>query len=114
MSKRELPLYLQDIIDCLNKIDSYVQSFSYEKFVNNQMVLDAVIRNFEIIGEAAKNIPNEVREKHPEIPWQKMISFRNTVLHEYFGIDIELLWQTIEEDVPGLAEKIQKILDEQK
>lgn len=114
MSKRAAKLYLQDIVDSLTKIEKYSSNQIYEKFVNNDVTLDAVVRNFEIIGEAAKNVPPKIKHEYPDIPWREMTDFRNKVSHEYFGVEIKYVWKTIQEDVPGLAEKVQKVLNEQK
>lgn len=109
MSKREPKLYFQDIIDSIKKIEGYLEDRTYEKFVNDEMVLDAVIRNIEIIGEAAKNVPEETKNSHPEIPWGKIAGMRNKIIHEYFGIDIEILWQTLQEDLPKLKQQVEAI-----
>ena len=74
------------------------------------MVVDAVVRNFEIIGEAAKNIPDQIKEKYPEIPWKKMYGLRNLISHEYFGVDYEMIWQIITEDLPQNMKDMSKIL----
>ena len=73
------------------------------------MTIDAVVRNLEIIGEAANNIPEETTDKYPEIPWREMISMRNKVLHEYFGVDEEILWQTITNDLPPLKKQLKNL-----
>lgn len=85
MSKRSPQLYLEDIITSIFKIEAYTKDLSFEDFINNQMVVDAVVRNLEVVGEAARNIPEEFSDKHPEVPWQEMVSMRNKVIHEYFG-----------------------------
>jgi len=74
------------------------------------MAVDAVVRNSEIIGEAAGKIPAEIVAKYPNVPWKKMVSMRNKVLHEYFGVDEDILWKTIKDDLPGLKEKMKRIL----
>lgn len=107
MSKRESKLYLQDIVEAVNKIEEYTRGLSFETFSEDQKSIDAVVRNLEVIGQAARNIPEEVVEKYPDIPWGRMVSMRNKVLHEYFGVDLGILWQTIHEDLPGLKEKIE-------
>ena len=110
MSKREPKLYLQDILDSITKIDSYLEGRTYEKFMNDEMAFDAVVRNIEIIGEAAKNVPEEMKQLHKEIPWEKIAGMRNKMIHEYFGVDIEILWQTIKEDLPKLKQQVEAII----
>lgn len=109
MSKRQPTLYLQDILDSLEKIEQYIQNLSFEQFQQDEKTIDAVIRNLEIMGEAARNIPIEFRDQCSEIPWEKMVSMRNKVLHEYFGVDEEILWKTVTEDLPALKTLIQKV-----
>lgn len=106
MSKRGPLLYLRDILDSITKVEEYVLGMTYAQFSEDEKTIDATVRNLEIIGEAARNIPEDFRDKYPEIPWEKMISMRNKVLHEYFGVDVEILWQTIQEDLPALKDEI--------
>lgn len=110
MSKREYQLYIQDIFDSIEKIETYITGVSFEKFEKDDKTIDAVVRNIEIIGEAARNIPKELADKAPEIPWRRMSDTRNRVLHEYFGVNLEILWQTITEDLPPLKEQIKHLL----
>jgi len=112
MSKRDAKLYIEDIMEALEKIERYTNGLSFEDFAASPQVIDAVVRNFEIIGEAVNNIPNEVAAAHPDIPWEKMVSMRNKVIHEYFGIDEEIVWKTIHEDLPVFQERIVKMLKE--
>lgn len=109
MSKRTPKLYLQDILTSVNNIEEYVQEMTQEVFVNDKKTIDAVVRNLEIIGQAARNIPSEITAKYPEIPWKEMVSMRNKVLHEYFGIDLDILWKTIKEDIPRLKGQIKNL-----
>ena len=106
MSKRGLLLYLQDIIDSIEKIEEYTRGISFEEFSKNSEKIDAVVRNFEIIGEAARNISQEFIDQYPNIPREKMISMRNKILHEYFGVDTETVWKTITEDLPMLKKSL--------
>lgn len=109
MSKRAALLYLQDILTSVKNIEEYIQGLNFEEFIKDQKTIDAVVRNFEIIGEAARNIPQDLTSKYPDLPWSKMISMRNKVMHEYFGIDEEILWKTIQEDLPGLKGQLQAL-----
>lgn len=109
MSNRSLTLYLADITSAIEKILSYTEKLSYEEFENDPKTIDAVVRNIEIIGEAAKNIPQEIRLKHVEIPWKEIIGTRSKVIHEYFGVDVEILWKTVTEDIPKLKLQISRI-----
>src|SRR4030067_1013699 len=87
-----------------------IKGLGYEEFQNNDMLIDAVIRNFEVIGEATSNIPEEVQEKYPEVEWREAKGFRNVLIHAYFGIDVEAVWDTIEKDIPGLRKHIGEVL----
>lgn len=109
MSKRGSLLYLQDIWDSILKIEDYTEDVSLEDFNKDWKTIDAVVRNFEIIGEAARNMPEEVLEKYPDVPWDKMVSTRNKVIHEYFGVDTDILWTTVHEDLPSLKVQIENI-----
>ena len=111
MSKRTPKLYLQDILTSINNIEEYVQGMTFEAFTRDNKTVHAVVRNFEIIGEAAKNMPQELITKYPEMPWKEMISMRNKILHEYFGVDTEILWKTIQEDIPPLKEQIKGLAE---
>ncbi|MBI2599668.1 DUF86 domain-containing protein [Candidatus Daviesbacteria bacterium] len=110
MSKRLPQLYLQDIVESISKIEEYTKDLSFEDFSKDWKTIDAVVRNLEIIGEAANNIPKEAVAEHKGIPWHLMVSMRNKVLHEYFGVDVEILWKTIKEDLLKLKEQIAKLI----
>lgn len=100
MTKRDTRLYVEDIRDFIRKIEEYIKDLTLDEFSKNSMVIDAVIRNLSVTGEAAKNIPDEIKEKHINVPWSEIMGMRNKVVHEYFGVDEEILWKTIKEDLP--------------
>lgn len=106
MYKRDAQLYLTDIQESIARIEDYTRDFTFENFKNDFKTQDAVIRNFEIIGEAAANLSEEFRDKYGEIPWSQIIGMRNKVVHEYFGINAEIIWKTVREDIPRLKEML--------
>ena len=110
MSKRSFELYLDDILTSISRIEDYAKDFSLDTFAKDQKTIDAVVRNLEIIGEAARNIPEDYKEEHSHLPWGEMMSMRNKVIHEYFGVDINILWQTIQEDLPKLKDQLNDLI----
>ncbi|MEK7189689.1 MAG: DUF86 domain-containing protein [Patescibacteria group bacterium] len=110
MCKPEELLYFQDIVDSIKKIKQYTKKMSFDNFTEDNKTVDAVVRNLEIIGEAARYITKTTRQRHPEIPWAQMAGMRNKVIHEYSGVDLSILWQTVKDDIPDLKKKIAKIL----
>ena len=102
-------VYFEHILECINKIQTYSSKLTYEDFIKNEMVLDAIIRNLEIIGEAANKISNKSKEMNPQIPWKQIIGMRNRLIHDYFGVDSGAVWQTLKDDLPELKENIKKI-----
>lgn len=113
-TKRKPDLYVGDIIDAIKKIEKYTKDFNFNNFSQDEKTTDAVIRNFEIIGEASKNISQETKKKYAQIPWTSMTGIRDKLVHEYFGVNFEVLWKTIKEDLPDLKEKISKITKDQR
>jgi uncharacterized protein with HEPN domain len=111
--EREFSLFLRDIIDCAEKIIRYVGNKTLDEFVSDEMAVDAVVRNFEIIGEASKNIPSEIKIKHPQVEWRKTTHFRNTLIHDYFGIDYEVLWEIVKTKLPILIRQIKDVLEKE-
>ncbi len=106
MSPRDWDLRIDDIIDALQTIASYIDGITYNQWTNDRKTIDAVIRNIEIIGEAAYHIPENIQIRYADIPWAQMRSIRNLLIHEYFGVDIDIIWQTITDDLPDLLQKI--------
>lgn len=112
--RRSYLLYLEDILTSTNKILKYSGNYSYEELLKDEMRIDAIIRNFEIIGEASSNIPQEIRDKYPFIEWRNISDFRNVLAHEYFGIDYEIMLEIIRDKLPELQRGIQTILEKGK
>ena len=113
MKGRNYKLFVEDILIALAKIERYIEDLNYDSFVKNEMVIDAVIRNLEIIGEASRNIPDDVKDRHGALPWGRMIALRNIAAHEYFRIDLAIIWEIITENLPDTKPEIQEILDKE-
>lgn len=109
MKKRDSKLYVKDIIDSIEKIEQYTKGLSLEKFKKEDLILDAVTRNFEIIGEASKNIPEAIKSQYPDLPWKEMAGMRDKVIHEYFGVDFDIVWKTISTRLTSLKNSLNKI-----
>ncbi len=112
--RRNCLIYLEDILTSTTKILSYVGENTFEEFSKDEMRLEAIERNFMIIGEATKNIPDDIRQKYPFIQWQKVTDFRNVLAHEYFGINKKIMWTIIKEKLPHLKHDIQGIIEQEK
>jgi uncharacterized protein with HEPN domain len=108
--KREVGDYIQDIVDAISKGMRFVEDMKYEDFIHDDKTVFAVIRAIEVIGEAVKNIPNDVKDKYPEIPWREMAGMRNKLIHAYFGVDIKKVWKAIKEEIPPLKPVFEQML----
>ena len=112
MIKREYHDYLQDIINSIGEIERFIEGYDFNQFFKDRKTVNAVIRSLEVIGEASKKIPVDVREKYPLIPWKKMGGMRDKLIHEYSGVDEEIVWKVATEEIPPLKSQIEKILKE--
>ncbi len=112
MSERDIKLLLEDIVEAIRKILYYTKGMTFDDFMDDSKTIDAVVRNFGIIGEAANKISNDFRIAHPKIEWHRIRGFRNRIVHEYFDIDYEMVWQIKEENLRELEEKINLLLTE--
>lgn len=110
MTTREYRDYLQDILEAIQDIADFTKDMSFEAFAGDKKTINAVIRSIEVIGEAAGKIPKTLRNRYPDVPWKKIVGMRNKLIHEYFGIDLEILWKVVTEDVPSLRAPIEKML----
>jgi uncharacterized protein with HEPN domain len=113
MSKpgRKYIFYFEDIIKAIEKIESYVSGMTFDDFSQNMMAVDAVIRNFEIIGEAVNKVPENLKDKYPNVEWREAIGFRNVLIHDYFEIDLEAVWDTIYKNIPDFKIHILQVLE---
>lgn len=108
--ERDERVYLNDILDSAKKIEEYVEGLAYDEFELDEKTIDAVIRKFEIIGEASRNISKTIREKYPLVPWGDMIAMRNILAHEYYRVGLEVVWDTIKDDLPKIKYYLEIIL----
>jgi uncharacterized protein with HEPN domain len=109
--ERQFIIYLEDIQTAIVKIEKYTERLSFEEFCNFEMAVDAVLRNLEVIGEAVKNIPEGVRNRYREVEWKEAVGFRNVLAHDYFGIDLESVWDTLKKNLPDFKEHIANVLE---
>ena len=109
MSKRPVELLLNDMLDSIDRIEQYTKGMSFEAFSNDQKTIDAVARNLQLIGEASSRLPDDFKEEHFGLEWHKIIGLRHRIVHDYFGIDIEIIWQILRKDLPALHANLPRI-----
>ena len=110
MSERDFSLYCADILDSGSAIYEFVKDLSFEQFCIDRKTYSAVIREFEIIGEAVGKLPDELKQRRPDVEWQDIKDFRNLLIHEYFGVDLEIVWKIIQDDLSALIDAVREIL----
>ena len=111
---RTYDIYLQDVVEAINRIELYIQDTTRLQFEIDQMRFDAVVRNLEVIGEAIKRVPDSIRENYPSIAWRKIAGLRDRLIHAYFDVDIEIIWDIVQSELPTLKSEIQQIINEQR
>jgi uncharacterized protein with HEPN domain len=109
MSKRPVDLLLDDICEALDRIEQYISGLSFDGFSKDNKSIDAVVRNLEIIGEASNRLPADFKKSHSQIQWAKVVGLRHRIVHEYFGIDLQIVWQILQKDLPSLRKAISQI-----
>ena len=114
MPRRDWRLFIDDITESILRIERYCRGLTYGSFSGDQKTIDAVVRNITVIGEAARNVPAEVVARHPEIPWNEMREMRNVVVHGYFGISTQIVWETAQNDLPSLVGLMKALVDAQR
>ena len=102
MNQRIIDDYLEDIVTSVNEIGEFIEGMDYQDFKKDKKTVYAVIRSFEVIGEASRMVPDSFRKMHPTVPWKKMVGMRDTLIHDYRGIDLEIVWNTAKGDIPNL------------
>ena len=110
-SARNWSLFLQDMQLCCSKVLRYSQGPTRQQFIADEMLVDAVLRNLEVLGEAAKQIPPAVRERHPQLPWRRIAGLRDVLAHAYFGLEEDTIWQIVSESIPALADQLDQVVE---
>ena len=110
--QKEPKLFLEDILAAAAKVEKYTDGLSYDKFIDNDLVSDAVIKNILVIGEATKNISDEIRQLNPQIEWRKMAGMRDMIIHGYFSINYRIVWDVVKNKIPELKKQVEQLLQE--
>lgn len=111
MFRRNWKLYIEDILESINLIDEYTKNYTFDDFVKDRKTIDAVLRNLEIIGEASKHIPSEIKNKYKDIDWIGIQGLRNRITHEYFGLSYQIVWVIIKNELKIIKEKLKEVLN---
>lgn len=108
MSK-DYKIYIEDILEAIHKIDAYLKGMTFEQFSKDTKTVDAVVRNLEVIGEAIKSIPQNIKEKNRQIEWKKIAGLRDILIHQYFGVDLEIVWDVTQNKLPSLKRQMEEM-----
>ncbi len=109
---RDLTDYLLDIQAAMEEVEDFTSGMGFQEFSNDRKTVNATIRSLEVMGEAAKKIPEEVRQRYPRIPWREIAAMRDKLIHEYHGVDLEIVWETVKRDIPPLRESFQEVIQD--
>ena len=109
MPRRDPDLLVQDMLDATRKIEMYTDGLDHSAFLRDEKTADAVVRNLEVLGEAARQMPDDFTKRNPNVPWNQIAGLRNRIVHDYFGLDLEIIWQIIQHDLPPLKTQLQKL-----
>jgi len=108
--KRTYKDYILDVLSSIQEIGEFTKDMNFEEFVKDRKTVNAVIRSLEVMGEAVKKIPVEIRDRYPEVPWKYIAGMRDKLIHEYHGVDLEIVWEVVKKEVPPLKQLFEKIL----
>ena len=112
MKHRDFTDYINDILSSIEEVSEFTSGMSPDEFMKDKKTVNAVIRSLEVLGEAARKVPDDLRIKAPHVPWKKMTGMRNKLIHEYFGVDLDIVWTVIKEELPPLSSPLKKLLAE--
>jgi uncharacterized protein with HEPN domain len=108
--KKNDTVYLQHILEAIGQIETYTTGVSYKQFLQERLLQDGVVRQLEIIGEASRNLSSDFRDRHPKIPWRQIIGLRNRVIHAYFEINLDIIWEVVLNDLPNLKKELENLV----